>query len=134
MERALFYAHSGLRYLVLLAGLLLIAYCLFGLATRRPYDKGARILGAAFSGTLDLQILLGILTLIVRPWLPMLIGHIVMMVLAAVVAHVLLVLNRKRPQPNLVLPLVAGVGALALVAGGILAIGRGIFQTSVIID
>ena len=134
MERPLFYAHSGLRYLVLLTGLLLIAYCLFGLATRRPFDKPARILGAAFSGTLDLQILLGVATLIVRPWLPALVNHIILMVMAAVVAHVVLVLNRKRPQPSLVLPLVAAVGALALVAGGILAIDRGVFQTSVIVN
>jgi hypothetical protein len=130
MHIALFHAHSGLRYLVLLAGLVLVAYCLFGLATRRPYTKAVRILGAVFSGLLDLQILLGLVLVLTWPWYPALIGHIVMMLLAAGVAHGALVVNRKRAQPGLVLPLVAGAGALALIAGGVMAIGRHLLQTT----
>ena len=40
----LFYAHSGLRYLVLLAGVLVLGYAGYGQATKREYDKTMRIL------------------------------------------------------------------------------------------
>lgn len=122
----LFQAHSGLRYLVLLAGVVALAYFVSGLATKRPVDKGVRILGAAFTGLLDLQIVLGLIMVAMGRYYPQLIGHIVMMLLAAGVTHALLVVNRKRPSPGYVLPLVAVAVALALLSGGIMAIGRGV--------
>ncbi|MFP2904952.1 hypothetical protein ACLESD_07840 [Pyxidicoccus sp. 3LFB2] len=130
MDRMFFYAHSGLRYLVLLAGVLALAYFAFGLATKRPFDKGGRILGASFAGLLHTQVLLGILVLVTRFYYPALIGHIVMMVLATVAAQVSMSVNRRRPQPGFVLPLV-GVGlAFLFIIGGIMAIGRGVFTTT----
>jgi hypothetical protein len=122
----LFQAHSGLRYLVLLVGLAALVYFLSGLMTKRPVDKGVRILGSSFVGLLDLQVLLGIIMVAMGRFYPQLIGHIVMMVLAAAETHVLLVLNRKRPNPGYLLPLIAVAVALALIAGGIMAIGRGL--------
>jgi hypothetical protein len=122
----LFQAHSGLRYLVLLVGLAALSYFLSGLATKRPIDKGVRILGSAFTGLLDLQVVLGIIMVAMGRYYPQLIGHIVMMLLAAVETHVLLVLNRKRPNPGYLLPLIAVAVALALIAGGVMAIGRGL--------
>jgi len=122
----LFQAHSGLRYLVLLVGVVALAYFVSGLATKRPVDKGVRILGAAFTGLLDLQILLGLFMVALGRYYPQLIGHIVMMVLAAGLTHALLVVNRKRPNPGYVLPLIAVAGSLALISGGIMAIGRGV--------
>ena len=56
--KMLFYAHSGLRYLVLLMGLAAVAYFAYGLASKRPVDKSVRILGSSFAGLLDTQILL----------------------------------------------------------------------------
>ncbi|HYI00210.1 hypothetical protein [Hyalangium sp.] len=122
----LFQAHSGLRYLVLLVGVVALAYFVSGLATKRPVDKGVRILGSAFAGLLDLQFLLGILMVAMGRYYPQLIGHIVMMLLAVVLTHVLMVRNRKRPQPGYLLPLIAVAVSLALIAGGIMAIGRGL--------
>jgi vacuolar-type H+-ATPase subunit I/STV1 len=122
----LFQAHSGLRYLVLLVGLVALVYFVSGLVTKRPVGKPVRILGSAFVGLLDLQILLGIIMVAMGRYYPRLIGHIVMMLVAAAVAHVLLVVNRKRPNPGYVLPLVAVAVALALIAGGLMAIGRGL--------
>ena len=126
----LFQAHSGLRYLVLLTGVIALAYFVSGLATKRPVDKGVRILGAAFTGLLDSADP-------PRPdhgrhgrFYPQLIGHIVMMLLAATVTHVLLVVNRKRPTPGYALPAVAVGGALVLIFGGIMAIGRGVLTHS----
>jgi hypothetical protein len=124
----LFQAHSGLRYLVLLAGLVALAYFVSGLAMKRPVDKGVRVLGSIFTGLLDLQILLGLIMVAMGRFYPQLIGHIVMMLLAAGVTHTLLVINRKRPNPGYVLPLVAVLVALALIAGGIMAIGRGLLS------
>jgi vacuolar-type H+-ATPase subunit I/STV1 len=126
----LFHAHSGLRYLVLLAGLVALAYFVMGLTTKRPVDKGVRILGAAFTGLLDLQVLLGIIMVAMGRYYPRLIGHIVMMVAAAGVTHALLVINRKRPNPGYLLPLIAVAAALVLIVGGIMAIGRGVFTTT----
>jgi vacuolar-type H+-ATPase subunit I/STV1 len=126
----LFHAHSGLRYLVLLAGLVALAYFVMGLTTKRPVDKGVRILGAAFTGLLDLQVLLGIVMVAMGRYYPRLIGHIVMMVAAAGVTHALLVINRKRPTPGYLLPLIAVAAALVLIVGGIMAIGRGVFTTT----
>ncbi|HEX2191163.1 MAG TPA: hypothetical protein VHG51_19800, partial [Longimicrobiaceae bacterium] len=92
----LYHAHSGVRYLVLLAGLLAVLYLAFGWATGRPYDRAARVLGAVFTGTLDLQVLLGILLLFVRPFYGALMGHVVMMLLALIAAHGFSVYSRGR--------------------------------------
>ncbi|WP_224243421.1 hypothetical protein [Hyalangium gracile] len=126
----LYQAHSGLRYLVLLAGLVALAYFVSGLATKRPVGKGVRIIGSSFVGLLDLQVLLGILMVAMGRYYPRLIGHIVLMLLAAAVTHVLLVINRKRPNPGYLLPLIAVLAALVLIVGGIMAIGRGVFTST----
>lgn len=121
-------AHSGFRYLVLLLGVLVIAYAAYGLATQRPYDKTMRILGAAFTGVIDLTVLLGFATLFVGQFYPQLGGHIVMMVLAAVVAHaVSMVMKRRPPEERTYAPHVVGtVIVLGIIATGILSIGRSV--------
>ncbi len=130
MDRTFFYAHSGLRYLVLLVGVLAIGYFVMGLATKRPFDKGGRILGSAFVGLMHLQVLLGVAVLVTRFYYPALIGHIVMMALATFAAQVAMAVNRRRTPPGYALPL-AGVGlAFLLIIGGIMAIGRGVFTTT----
>ncbi|HZI09844.1 MAG TPA: hypothetical protein VE153_05575 [Myxococcus sp.] len=130
MDRMFFYAHSGLRYLVLLVGVLAIAYFAVGLVTKRPFDTGGRILGSSFVGLMHLQVLLGIGVLVTRFYYPALIGHIVLMALATVTAQVAMAVNRKRTPPGWALPL-AGVGlAFVFIIGGIMSIGRGIFTTT----
>lgn len=126
----LFHAHSGLRYLVLLAGLVALAYFVSGMVAKRPVGKGVRVLGAIFNGLLDLQVLIGLIMVALGRFYPQLIGHIVMMVLASGVTHALLVINRKRPNPGYTLPAIAVAAALVLIVGGILAIGRGVFSST----
>ena len=46
----LFHAHSGVRYLVLLAGLIAVVYAAIGLFGRKPYDRGGRITMQLFVG------------------------------------------------------------------------------------
>src|SRR5690606_27651492 len=64
MLNGLLYAHSGLRYLILVAGAVALAYALFAVFTNRPYDRGLRSTGAAFAGLLHLQVLLGFVLIV----------------------------------------------------------------------
>jgi hypothetical protein len=119
-------AHSGFRYLVLLLGVVVIAYAAYGLASKRPYDKRMRILAAAFTAALDLQFVLGVATLFAGTYYPQLAGHIVTMVFALAVAHIVSVVQRRRAlEQRTYAPHVIGtLVALALISFGILAIGR----------
>jgi heme A synthase len=122
----LFHAHSGLRYLVLLAGVLSLLYSLVALLRNQPWDRPGRILLMSFVGLVDLQVVLGIILVFVRVFYPMLWGHLIMMVLAAVVAHVAAGLNKRRaPEARSHMVAVLGsAGGLILVVAGIMAIGR----------
>lgn len=122
----LLYAHSGIRYLVFLAAFALIGYAVYGMVGDRPYDKGMRVLSAIFTGLLDLMILLGVALLFTGRFYPQLGGHIVMMIFAAAVAHVVhRVMKRRPPEKQTYAPHIVGtLVALGLIAGGILAIGE----------
>lgn len=119
-------AHSGLRYLVLLMAVVVIAYAVYGLATKRDYDKQMRIFSAIFVGVTDLTVLTGFANLFTGTFYPQLGGHIVMMVLAAVLAHVVHgVMKRRPPEAQTFTPHIVGtLIVLACVVGGIMAIGR----------
>lgn len=140
-----FHLHSGLRYLVLLSGVIALAFFAFAVATKRPFDKVGRIIGASYSGFLQLQLLVGVGVLVTRGYYPALIGHIVMMVLAVGAIQGPLGATRrraaaanagtesgdaKRPAPGYVPVLVGALVSLALVAGGILAIRPGLFVST----
>jgi hypothetical protein len=119
--------HSWLRYLVLLAGVaLLVVGALHWSRTGPDSARQQRMAMAAFVGLLDLQVLLGIVLLTVWAYYPALIGHIMMMVVAAIAAHAGAVLARRREPARPGAPLrVATVAiALLLVVGGIMAIQR----------
>lgn len=128
ISEILFHAHSGLRYLVLAAGSLAAVYALVGVIRRARYGAPAQTLNRIFVGLLDLQVLLGIVLLFVRAYYPALTGHVVMMVLAAVVAHGFARANRRRPpgSQSFGFMLLGTVLALGLIVGGIMAIGRSV--------
>lgn len=126
----LFHAHSGLRFLILLLGVINVVMLGVGLAQKQTFGKLHRILGASFAGTLHLQVLIGLGVLATRTYYPQLIGHMAMMVMAAVVAQAAMTINRKRPTPGFQLPLIGVTVALLLIIGGIMAISRGVFQMS----
>lgn len=125
----LLYAHSGFRYLVLLLALVTIGYAAFGLATRRPYDRRMHVLSAAFTGVVDLTVLLGFANLFTGTFYPQLGGHIVMMILAAAAAHVVHgVMKRRSDDEKSFTPHVVGtLIVLVIVVAGIVAIDRPIF-------
>ncbi len=122
----LLHAHSGFRYLVLLTGILALGYAVYGAVTGRPYDTRMRILAALFTASVDLTVLLGVATLLSGVFYPQLGGHIVMMVMAAVVAHIVPAVMRRRPLQERTYPphIVGTLVALGLIVAGILAIGR----------
>jgi hypothetical protein len=126
MSNFLLNAHSGLRYLILLTGVLTVLYATYGVASGRAYDKTIRILASSFVGTLHLQILLGLALLLSGQFSSALIGHIFMMVFAAASAQIPVSVMRRRPEENKsYLPHgVAALVALALIWGGVTAIGR----------
>lgn len=131
MFTGLFHAHSGLRYLVLLAGVLALAYALWGMVTKRPYDKGMRILGTSFAGLLHLQVLVGFFLLVSGVFQPMLIGHIFLLLMAAVVAQIPVSVMRRRPEEarSYTPHVVATAVAFILIWSGIASIGRGLLES-----
>lgn len=126
------HAHSGIRYLVLLFGAATLLYAMYGVATGRTYDKPMRVLAALFAGSLHLNVLLGLGLIFMGTFYPALIGHVFMMVAAAVVAQIVPSVMRRRPvEERTWLPhVVSTLVALALVVWGILAIGRPIFGSA----
>ena len=124
---ALYHAHSGLRYLVLLVGIVAALVFVYGLVARRPVPA-ARGLTAAFTGLLDLQILLGVALVIGGVFYGALIGHLATMLVAAVVAHGSSVMARRATDERraLTIRLLGVVATLLLIAVGITAIGRGV--------
>ena len=119
-------AHSGFRYLVLLMGVVVIGYAAYGMASGRPYDTRMRALSAIFTGVIDLTVLLGFVNIFTGMFYPQLGGHIVMMVLAAAVAHIVHRVVKTRPEEERTYaPHVVGtVVVLGMVVAGIMAIGR----------
>lgn len=122
----LFHAHSGLRYLVLLAGVVAVIYYLVALVRRSAFTRRSRLPLTILVGLLDVQILLGLVLLVTRPFFPAIIGHLTMMIFAAAVAHAASIANKRRPETERShgIALAGTILALASIAAGILAIGR----------
>jgi heme A synthase len=123
----LYHAHSGLRYLVLLAALVAVISLGYSLVTAR----GLRIAFASattFTGLLDLQILLGVGLVIGGLFPDAVAGHLALMVFAAVAAHATSIIGRRssNDRRELAIRLVGVTLAAALIIGGILAIGRSV--------
>lgn len=127
----LLHSHSGLRYLILLVGVAALVVYGLGLMKQAPWTKGHRILGASYAGLLHTQALVGLVMVAMGRYFPALIGHIVLMLLAAAAAQVPMTLNKKRAAPGHRLPLLGVGGSLLLIVGGVMAIGRGLFQATV---
>jgi heme A synthase len=126
MIEMLLHAHSGLRFLVLLAAVVALVVQALGVFGRKAYERPSRLSMSAFTGLLDLQVLLGIGMVVLGCFYGALVGHLMMMVLAAAAAHGTSVFARKQADGRKAhtVALVGVVLALALIAAGIGAIGR----------
>jgi heme A synthase len=127
----LYHAHSGFRYLVLLVAVVAVITLAYALATGRA-ARAARALTAAFTGLLDLQILLGIGLVVAGLFPDAAVGHLVMMVFAAVAAHGASLVAKRSFDERRALGIRLGgiLLALVLIVGGIMAIGRGVFSSA----
>ena len=127
----LYHAHSGLRYLVLLAALAALIALAYGISTGRAV-RAASLLAASFAGLLDLQILLGVGLVIGGIFPDAVVGHLIMMVFAAVVTHASSIVGQRASSERRELAIRTGgiVVALALIVGGIMAIGRSVVGTA----
>lgn len=121
---ALLHLHSGLRYLVLLAALGHLAVAGLALLRSQPLGKGNRVASSVFMGLLHTQLLVGLAFVVVRGFYPALAGHLTMMLVAAAVATVVPMRNRKRPTPSAGVALAGTAFALLCIVIGIVAIGR----------
>lgn len=128
----LFAAHSGLRFLVLVGGLFVILYAAVGFFGKREYSPAMSRLASVFTGLIHLQLLTGFIVLFTRPFYTAIIGHLFTMLLAAAVAQFTTSVVKRRPKeeksygPHLV----GAILALAFMAAGILAIGRGVLEST----
>jgi heme A synthase len=127
----LFSAHSGLRYLVLLAALAALIALAYSVATGRSV-RPARILANSFAGLVDLQILLGIGLVMGGIFTDAVTGHLMLMVLAAVVTHAAFIVGQQASSDRRELGIRLGgiVLALVLIVAGIMAIGQSILGSS----
>lgn len=131
MADFLFAFHSGFRYMVLLIGVVAAvaaALALRGDGTSGPARSASRLY-RVFMMSVDVQVLIGLLVIATREFRPIYVGHFATMVLALAAAHApAVVMRRRAPERQGTGLLVAGsVVTLALVAGGITALGRPVF-------
>ena len=126
MLNFVFRGHSDLRYAVLTLALVTVLYALWGFVKKQPVGRGGLNLLRVFTIVLDVQFLLGLMLLFLRPFYPQLIGHLVMMIGAIAVAHLGLVrLKKTAPEARSYgVMLAAAAVPLLLIIGGILAIQR----------
>ena len=126
MRNFFFYGHSGFRYLILLLGVATVLYALFGAITKRPYDKPMRAISSGLAAAIHMQILLGFALIFSGRFFPAVALHFLTMLLAAAAAQIPVSVMRRRPvEEKTFLPhAVWAVVALALIATGILIIGR----------
>ncbi len=123
----MFFLHSGFRYLFLLAAVATIAYAVYGMAGKRPYDQTMRVLSVLLMLSLDFTSFLGVAVIFSsRTRFAGLGPHIATMLFAMVMVHVVSSVMRKRPpeERSYAPHLISAVTALALVWVGIAAMGR----------
>ena len=127
----LFSAHSGLRYLVLLVALAALTTLAYSVATGRSV-RPARILANSFAGLLDLQIVLGIGLMMGGIFPDAVTGHLMLMVLAAIVTHAAFIIGQQSSSDRRELAVRLGgiVLALVLIVAGIMAIGQSVLGHS----
>jgi heme A synthase len=121
-----YYAHSGLRYLVLLAALAALVALVRGRSGGRAYAGAARTATGMYVGTMHLQVLLGILLVVLGRWHAAVMGHLIMNLLAVAVATMLSAWARREKDARKAYTFaLTGVAvSLLLLFAGIAAIGR----------
>lgn len=120
--------HRFLPVLILLTGLATIGYAVVGTAKKRPHDKTMKNLAIGFRTSMDVTLLSGLaLVMTGFGFYPDLGVHVILMILATVVSHIVPAVQRRRPQAERTLMpyAVATLIAMALVTMGIVSVAKG---------
>lgn len=127
----LYYAHSGLRYLILLVAVTALIALAYSVATGRAMGA-ARNLATAFAGLLDLQIVLGIGLVMGGIYPDAVTGHLMLMVCSAVVTHAAFIIGQyaSSERRELGVRFVGIILAVALIVVGIMAIGQSVLGSA----
>lgn len=88
----LLHAHSGIRWLILLAALIALGFFAYAWLGKKQNKKLSRILPAAYSGLLDAQVLLGLIYMFLLAargagFPRFRLEHMAVLILAAIAAH-----------------------------------------------
>ncbi|MEO9224743.1 MAG: hypothetical protein ABI328_00010 [Gemmatimonadaceae bacterium] len=129
----LFYTHSWLRYLVLLAALVALVALGYGALTGRSVTT-ARKLSTLFVGLLDLQAVLGFFLIMNGEYPDAVTGHLILMVFAVIVTHGSYVVGQQVENERVGLGIRFGgiVAALVLIVIGIMAISQTVLGYTVL--
>ena len=117
--------HAGLPYLIILSGLATILYAVRGVITKQPHDKTMKNLAITFRSLMDLTLFSGLVVVMTGFGFYNDLGvHVILMLLATIVSHVVPAVMRKRPQEERTLMpyAVATAISLGLLAAGVAAI------------
>jgi hypothetical protein len=117
-----YFFHTKAAVLASLVGLAVIAYALWGAANKKPHDRTMKRLAVSFRLLMDITLFLGVVLIMTHHG-----GfstntgiHVVMMIMATAVAHVVPTVMRRRPQQERTLVPYAVATAISL---GIVAVG-----------
>lgn len=112
----LLHLHAGLRSLIALAGLAVIGYALYGVVKKRPHDKTMKHLAITFRTLLDVTLFSGLVLVMTGFDFQNNLGvHVILMLLATVVSHIVPAVMRKRKQSERSLMPYAVATAISLV-------------------
>lgn len=133
MLEFLYYAHSGTRWLVVLATVVALGFMLTSLITNRPQDKISRIVMSAFSSLVGLQWILGLFyylvfgTAVSSYTIPHQIEHATTMTLVVIAAHMYLPFRKraKSDRNYYIVSLVVIAVVLLLVYAGVARLPQG---------
>lgn len=132
LNNILFQAHSGVRWLVILATVVAVVALIIGLTQKRPFDTFAKRFMTIFTRVIEVQWLLGLIVLIALGipqgteyrW-----GHLAVTTVAVVVAHLYLPFRRQPDDRRYLISIGVIVLTLVLVYVGVAALpGRSLFS------
>ncbi len=120
----LLYAHSGIRWLIVLVAILTLAVFGYAWATRKSFLKLKRILPSAYSSLLDSQVVIGLISLLLVTlkaggipryrW-----EHMAIMILSALLAHLPAHWRKSKKENFYRNTLLSILGSLALIYIGV---------------
>ncbi len=127
MENFIFQAHSGFRWLVTLATVLVFIYLLVQALRNRPYTQQTHQMVTVWSSLFGIQWLLGIILFVVKSnfenryqW-----EHATIMTVGLFVAHIHMMLKKKDTQTRYYGTIASIVVALVLVIVGVNVLPQG---------